>query len=711
MVMENRYFARNPFLARPPRARDNQGIGGAARIYPVSRNKVLADHHAGTFTASCGIRVYRGNLLPEAYLGDVFTCDPTGNLVHQEHLVPKGATFEGLRVREGVEFLASPDNWFRPVMLSNGPDGALYVVDMYREEVEHPHWVPAEYMSRYNFDHRKDFGRIWRIVPEKGELRRLRPRLKSANILTLVRLLEHPGAWWRMTAQRLLIERQDKSAVGPLRELAAESKSPLGRAHAAWTLEGLGALDGDLVVRLLGDLHPPVRENALRLSERFIGHHEGVQAAVLGLASDGDARVRFRAALALGEWDSDRKLEALAWIGLMGAEDPYTRLAVQSAVPKRAGGLVWRAGSRALSRELAVLIGSRADRKEIVGLLEDLNQKEWAHPVEIMIGLAEGLGRRGKRLEAFLDHAGANEARKVTGAFVSMMADAAIKPEVPGSERAAAIGLLAHARWEQAGSVLKQLLEDSDGAVRLAAVRSLAAHRHATVAVALMKPWRLYLPAERREVLEAMTRRSDRIAILLDEIEAKRVAPGELGTPLVKRLRDHKDKALRARARKLLQQDPPAERKEVLAQYRKALKLKGDVARGAEVFRKNCASCHRLGGIGTHVGPNIADTFRRTPEALMVDILDPSRAIDNNYVNYLVRTKSGTVLSGFVAEQTAASITLRRGADQQDAVLRADIDQMKSSGTSLMPEGLEKNIPIAAMADLLAFLKGGWRKR
>ena len=131
--------------------------------------------------------------------------------------------------------------------------------------------------------------------------------------------------------------------------------------------------------------------------------------------------------------------------------------------------------------------------------------------------------------------------------------------------------------------------------------------------------------------------------------------------------------------------------------------------KGAEVFEKNCASCHRLGGIGTHVGPDISDTFRRTPEALLVDILDPSRAIDNNYVNYLVRTRGGAVLSGFIADQTASSLTLRRGKDQQDVVLRRDIDQMRSSGVSLMPEGIEKNIPVAGMADLLAFLRG-WRE-
>src|SRR5207249_10391341 len=118
--------------------------------------------------------------------------------------------------------------------------------------------------------------------------------------------------------------------------------------------------------------------------------------------------------------------------------------------------------------------------------------------------------------------------------------------------------------------------------------------------------------------------------------------------------------------------------------------------------------CHRVAGIGVDVGPDIADTRTKTAEALLVDILNPNQAIDNNYVNYVVTTKGGKVLSGILAAETASSVTLKRAENQTDVVLRQDIDEITSTGASLMPEGLEKTISVEEMADLLSFLKN-WR--
>jgi putative heme-binding domain-containing protein len=152
----------------------------------------------------------------------------------------------------------------------------------------------------------------------------------------------------------------------------------------------------------------------------------------------------------------------------------------------------------------------------------------------------------------------------------------------------------------------------------------------------------------------------------------------------------------------------PEERQKVIERYRPALGLKGDAARGREIFSKNCVACHRIGALGTPVGPDISDTVFKQPEQLLVDILDPSRVIDNNYGVYQVRTKSGNVLSGFIAEQTASSLRLRRGEGQEDVVLRSEIEEMRGSGLSLMPEGLEKAVTVEQFADLIAFLRG-WR--
>jgi putative heme-binding domain-containing protein len=278
----------------------------------------------------------------------------------------------------------------------------------------------------------------------------------------------------------------------------------------------------------------------------------------------------------------------------------------------------------------------------------------------------------------------------------------------PG-DRARAVRLLAHAPWTTAGPVLAGLAGDEPvQEVRLAAVRALAAHPRPEVPGLLIRPWPGYTPAARREVLEVMLQQPDRIQFLFREIEAGRVKPADFDPQRLQQLRNHPRAEIRERAARLLRDTFPEERRQVLTRYRAALDRKGDPERGREVFRKNCATCHCVAGFGVTVGPDISDTRTRTAEQLLFDILNPNAAIDSNYINYVVTTRGGKVLTGILAAETASSITLRRAESQTDVVLRRDIEEMRSTSQSLMPEGLEKNISIPDMADLLAFLKN-WR--
>lgn len=714
IVMENRYFARNPHMPPPAPKTDDQRPGGAARVYPIRPHKTLSAIHAGTFTAACGVWIYGGHLLPEPYRGAAFTCEPTGNLVHMEILSPRGAGFDSRPAREGTEFLASLDPWFRPVALAEGPDGALYVADMYRAEVEHPDWVPKDLLTRFQWDHPRTYGRIWKIVP-KGASRRSdrRPALGGLPTAELVRLLESPNGWTRRTAHRLLLERQDRNAWAPLRAMAV-SADPRARVHAAWLLEGHRSLDLDLVLRLLDDPHPRVRENALRWAERFIPCSGAVRERVAARAEDPDARVRFQAALALGFWEGDGALAPLVTIALADPEDPWTRRAVASAAAGRAGAIVERLLERTapavLLREMSALVGAGRDAKETVRLL----RASWAAPPEarraVLTGVADGVGRRGDRLAAWAASWPDAQARALAEASFAWAAEGAADPGRSVGERAEAARLLAHAPWEVAGRALGAILE-SDAVpveVRVAAAAALGGHVDSGVADLLLKSWKGYLPALRREVLAAFVRRPERLGRLLDAVEDGRVAPVELGATLQKQLRDHRDAAIRERARRLLVVRGE-DRGPVLERYRAAISLRGDATRGREVFQKNCASCHRVADIGTSVGPDISDTLTKSREQLLTDILDPSRAIDNNYVTYVVRTRSGQVFSGFIAQQTSTSLTLRRGENQEDTVLREDIEEIRSSELSVMPGNLEQGITVEEMADLLEFLKN-WRE-
>jgi putative heme-binding domain-containing protein len=288
-------------------------------------------------------------------------------------------------------------------------------------------------------------------------------------------------------------------------------------------------------------------------------------------------------------------------------------------------------------------------------------------------------------------------------------AELAQDPGGPADDRADAVRLLAQAPWATVDAVLKRLLAaDPVPEVRLAAIRAAAAHGEPAVGRWLLDDLKTVTPALRREIQLALLRRPDRVALLLDDVEAHKLAPGDIDAGVLNLLFNSGAPELRERARKLLKASLPDDRRQVLQRYKDAALSEGEAGRGREVFQKNCATCHSVAGIGVRVGPDIADTRVKTREQLLSDILNPNGAIDGNYLNYVVSTRSGQVLGGLIAAESASSLTLKRALGETDIILRQDIDEIRSTGASLMPEGLEKNITVTEMSDLITFLKN-WR--
>ncbi len=165
------------------------------------------------------------------------------NLIHRENMTAKGVTFTSRRAvdEQQSEFLASSDNWFRPTSIQTGPDGALWVADMYRAVIEHPEWIPQDWQNRLDLRAGQDKGRIYRVYPVGKKLRRI-PRLDRLDTAGLVAALDSPNGWQRDTAQQMLLWRKDTAAVPALEKLTTDCQRPLGRLHALCTLDGLNAL-------------------------------------------------------------------------------------------------------------------------------------------------------------------------------------------------------------------------------------------------------------------------------------------------------------------------------------------------------------------------------------------------------------------------------------------------------------------------------------
>ncbi|HET6572598.1 MAG TPA: PVC-type heme-binding CxxCH protein [Fimbriiglobus sp.] len=658
---------------------------------------------SGVFTSGTGITVYRGAAYPAEYRGQMFVGNVAGNLVHRRSLTPKGATFEAKRIDDQTEFVASTDNWFRPVNFVNAPDGTLHVLDMYREVVEHPWSIPEDIKNQLHMTSGNDRGRIWRLTPP-GFKQPPPPRLGKATTAELVATLEDPNAWWRETAQRLLYQRQDKSAVEPLRKLTRGSKSPLARMHALWTLRGLGELKTEDILAALQSDAAGLRVHGLRLAEGHLAE-SALARQVCKLADDPDAQVRFHAALALGELHDPVSTASLLHIAVRDVADPLTCIAVLSSAADRSHQLfaailhdrVPSADEREFLAQLAAVVGARNKPAEVSAVLAALSTADLPKPVrrDLLISFGDGLLRAGKTLSALDLPAGP---RKL---FDELVADAAKAPDQEWALR-----LLAHADFATARPAFEAVLDPrKPQTLQLVAVRVMRTATAAGVAPLLLSRWKTYTPLLRSEVITTLSARPAWAKALLDAIDVGTVSRSQIDSSRQAVLKNHRDPAVRDRAVRLFAVATPAARQAVIARYQKAVEKPGDTAKGLAIFRRECASCHLAGNVGQIVGPAMATVRDKSPAELLTAILDPNREVDPRYLNYVVNLADGRSTSGVIAGESPTAVTLRRAEGAIESVLRTQIDELKSTGLSLMPDEFEKRVTPAEMADLLAFLK------
>jgi putative membrane-bound dehydrogenase-like protein len=734
ILLPAHYLARNPALVAGAVLDDIAAEGAAAPVFRISppepwrvvRTRQRAADPAmarrlaptelfatGFFTSATGVTIYRGSAYPQAFQGNAFVGDVGGNLVHRKTLTRNGPEFLATRADPGVEFLASTDNWFRPVNFANTPGGTLLIIDMYRETIEHPASIPEPIKKHLDLTSGRDRGRLYNLVAE-GSQRRARPALGTAPTATLVDTLADPDAWWRETAQRLLIERRDPAAIPALEALAARRPTALARMHALCTLQVLGGLGDEELVAGLRDSEPGVREQAARLSEALVTGHPAVVDALLVLAEDPDAMVRFQTAFSLGAVTDPRAVTMLAIIAEHDRASRWVRAAVLSSVAGRTSDLIAAldarprffegpAGATWLD-ELATLVGTENRPADVRALVDRFAGPE-ADPARVrtvILGLGRGLQRSGGSLRRLLE--GPDGPRFVP--IFDRAAQTAAAADPSTRARLEAIRLVGLGPVDRALAVLPPLLDARQpDEVQLAVLQTLTPLPDRRVAEGVIAHWKSLSPSVRREAVELLFARPERQARLIDALEAGRVPPADLDPARRAVLRAQKDPGLRARAEKLLGAMETSSRTEVIAGYRKALEMTGDLERGRAVFKKTCATCHKAENVGVDVGPNLATVTGRTPEDLLIHILDPNREVAPPFINYSVALSDGRVLSGLIADESATALTLKRAEAATDVVPRSQIDAVSSTGQSLMPEGLEKGLEPQDFADLIVFLR------
>jgi putative membrane-bound dehydrogenase-like protein len=711
--LEERYLRRNPHVVPPPASVLVPRDPDANRLFPVS--PILARFNepdaAGRVTSGCGVGLYRDDLLGSDFAGNSFTCEPVHNLVTRLVLRADGASFAGERAAEESdrEFLASTDPWFRPVQVRTGPDGALYVVDMARFVIEHPAWIPEERLAHLDVRAGADMGRIWRIVPE-GRPLRASPRLDELTGATLAAALDSPNGTVRDLVQARLVALNGAAPLQELRALARSSAHPAAVAQALSVLQQLGSLRAEDLLLALAHSHPGVRRNAVRLSETLLDQDATLFDSVAALAEDQDLKVRMQVACSLGE---SARVEAGARIAMQLLDleqDPHLRAAWLSSALPHLGSILttllilqsYGAAPDGLTTELVSMAVQTGDQAALTALRNqvatDATAGRWSAALELAATCLAAADRQGASFP------GASQFALLRAPARRLAADPAEDPD----QRTRALLLLG--RDLNSLPVDLQILDDLlDHAnaleLQAAAVATLARVSDPRAGAALLAAWDRLGPALRPAALDALFSREIFLGLLLDALPSRPDLAAALDAARRAQLLDHPVPELRARAAALLSAPPDADRQQVLARYAGVSSLAGNPARGAASFAQNCALCHRLDGVGANLGPDLAALSDRSPESLLVAILDPSRAINPEYVNYLVSTRDGRHLAGLIRGESAGSLRLLTLTGAELELMRSNVLTITDTRASLMPVGLESVLSPHDMADLIAYLQ------
>jgi putative membrane-bound dehydrogenase-like protein len=738
VMAEDRYLGRNPFLTTSSATISIAADGPQAEVFrssPVEPWRIVrtrlrvsgavkgmvegGGRAAGYFTGATGVTIYRGDQFPSDLHGIALIGDVGSNLAHRKKLTLNGVQYTATRIDEQSEFVASTDIWFRPAQFANGPDGCLYILDVCREVIEHPASIPPMIKKHLDLDHGRDRGRIYRVVPE-GVTHRKTPKLSKASTAELVALLEHPNAWHRDTASRLLFTRKDSAAIEPLRKLAASSASPLGRMHAMYALDGLKKLDAAVVLKGLGDESPRVREHAVRLAERVIDQSPDISAKLLAMTDDADTQVRYQLAFTLGQLPAATARPAIIALMKRDYADRWMRTALLSSLPLGAADVVTTlladeslrqsTDGRSLLATLATQSALEADKdgpKRIIATVDKLAASDNTIALVLVRGLSEGLARKGRPLSEVFGGDSGSGAGDIFRNLLSTALNTAGDDKRAIKDRVEAIQTLALANFADVKALFTRLLDNRQAQeVQQAALATLGKYSDPGVGPIVTASWETLSPRLKTVAAETLVARPDRIVALLDAIEKGTVQAAEIEPARISLLTSHRDPAIKDRAAKLFGSLKLARRQEVVDTYRPALKLTGDPVKGKLVFGKICAACHRVENVGHEIGPSLTAIKNRGAEAILLNVLDPSREVNPQFINYVLITDDGRSLTGMIASETATSVTLKRAENQQDTVLRLNIEELRSTGLSIMPEGMEKQIDQQTMADVIAYLMG-----
>jgi putative membrane-bound dehydrogenase-like protein len=732
VVMPERYLSRGKLGS----ATSDKSIADHEKVSPIftdQRHEYVQVAPVGVFTAASGCTIYEGGAWPEKYYGNAFVCEPTVHIVHEDILSrAESPTYEATR-RDDAEFIAGKDLWFRPIHTRVGPDGAMYLVDFYNQAISHNDIRGIEHGQgnaavRPDRDHQH--GRIWRI--QHKQVRRYPvPVLETATPAQLVGALAHPNAWVRQTAQRLLVERQDLAALPALASLLT-NRLMHARVHALWTLHLLGALTDAQLATAIRDEHPAVQNNALHVvPELRAAPPSNVVAAVLKQLKETSERTRLDAVLALTQWAPSKETITAThklFSDLKDAKESWTKSAILGVARRAPTNFIRASFASDKSenyRELLTplvedfMFGQNADATTWL-LAHTARQAPATDKLKISVlqTVAKHIGEfappRSTNIDTALKSLLASESRSVriaafpilshydqNGAYATelralrrtLLAELD-KEKVKDEDRNTYITtvMTVQSMWPETISRLDALIErGASKEVQKHIINELGKTTSPLAAAVLLRNFSKFGTENKQLAVGMLLKRSDWALALLSLVEKKRINVNDLGVQTPGRLLTHPDSVVAAKAEKVFETlcGPQSSEKSILiGRFLGAFTRPADLKNGKELFEKNCIVCHKFGDKGKDVGPSLTGVGLHGERVLLTHVLDPNRVVEGNFISYNVVTKKDEEYSGLIKSENSEKVVLKN-LEGEVEIRRADIASMKSSGLSLMPDGLE----------------------
>ena len=728
-VIEDPHLQRNPFVASPSPRSFLTDPPRAPRVYPTSRtlDRFNDLYAADRFTSACSPQVMRDLTFGTDAVNSVFICEPVHNLVSRVQVQHDVVPFSAARhpSEQETDFLTTTDPWCRPVRLMTGPDGGLWVCDMYRQVIEHPQWIPEAWQARLNLSAGWDRGRIYRIR-RTDVAPRVIPHLAELSDRELVAQLRDPNGWRRDTAQRLLMERSEtlsEEVIAAVRELACQGRAAATRTQALWTLVGLRPetrTDPSLINVLLRDEY----------SENLI---QGIRALSLDpppnwpwvsatITSHPAFRVRYELALAAGAMSDDSaRRSILTDLAVQDVGHPWMRTAVLSSARKDAADI--------LTEVLASLPPSEARASLVDGLIATTlgndprrgaaavlsavtpaqNQSVESWQVAALAKCLDVLSRRKQSLDALRnrEEAWIHETLPRVDQVITAGRQLAADESADVAVRQAATQLLGQSESHRAPDLAKlaELLNPRQPPeVQSAAIKRLADLRDAETLISHLTR---VAPRQQAAIEAVLLTHNDLVQKLLTSLSNESIAPSQLSAATRSALINHHVRSIREPATNLLGEGASTVAAEIGARKEMVTALSGDITRGRAVFEKRCSTCHRHHGIGVDVGPKLGALQNKSTEYLLTSILDANRSVEPKYRSCVLLLADGRQQTGLIAEETATSVTLMTADGKRHSLLRNEIEELILSRLSFMPDGLGKDLTDQNLADVIAFLQQG----